>query len=433
VVSIDGCNTSKIMEVVLSSSRRVKKGPGRRPQSAKRQRFVELRERGWSILAAAREVGVSRTTGNNWSRGYKTYRHGRVVGFVAALERLAVRQISPRFLSQDERIEIADLRHAGFSIRQIAQRLGRAPSTVSRELRRNATQSQGYRPFDAHRRATARRARDHRRRIETNDELRQLVVELLAQRWSPQQISRHLRSRFPEQPGMWLCHESIYRAVYQPGSGLLRPSPLAPHHRSPLRTGRDHRRTQQRTERRRPRFEHPMLTIHQRPFPPEDRSQPGHWEGDLIIGKDQGSAIGTLVERQTRMVRLLHLRQRDGDTLHEALKARMADLPATLLRSITWDQGAEMARHLTIARSLGAPVYFCDSRSPWQRGSNENSNGLLRDYFPKGTDLSNHSIEHLMAVEKELNNRPRLVLNDRAPADLFAALLTSQKPPVLRR
>jgi IS30 family transposase len=136
--------------------------------------------------------------------------------------------------------------------------------------------------------------------------------------------------------------------------------------------------------------------------------------------------------RQTRMVRPLHLRQRDGDTLHEALKARMADLPATLLRSITWDQGAEMARHVTIAHSLGAPVYFCDSRSPWQRGSNENSNGLLRDYFPKGTDLSAHSIQHVMAVEKELNNRPKLVLNDRAPADLFAALLTSQKPSALR-
>ena len=137
----------------MLSSRRVKKGPGRRPQSAKRQRFVELWERGWSILAAAREVGVSRTTGNNWSRGYKTYRHGQIVGFVSALERLAVRHISPRFLSQDERIEIADLRHAGLSIRQIAHRLGRAPSTVSRELRRNATESWGYRPFDAHHRA----------------------------------------------------------------------------------------------------------------------------------------------------------------------------------------------------------------------------------------------------------------------------------------
>ena len=126
-----------------------------------------------------------------------------------------------------------------------------------------------------------------------------------------------------------------------------------------------------------------------------DRSQPGHWEGDLIIGKDQGSAIGTLVERQARMVRLLHLPQRDGDTLHDALKSRMADLPAELLRSITWDQGTEMARHLTIAQSLGAAVYFCDSRSPWQRGSNENTDGLLPDYFPKGTDLSTHSTQHL--------------------------------------
>jgi IS30 family transposase len=377
-------------------------------------------------MAAAREAGVSRTTGHNWSRGYKIYRHGQVTGFVPALERLAVRQISARFLSQDERIELADLRLAGLSIRQIADQLGRAPSTISRELRRNATVSVGYRPFEAHRRATARRGRRHRRRIETNAELRQLVAELLAQRWSPQQISRQLRLKFPGERGMWLCHESIYQAVYQPGSPLLRPSPLAPQHRSPLRTGRDHRRAHQRVERRRPRFEKPMLTISQRPFPPEDRSEAGHWEGDLIIGKDQGSAIGTLVERQTRMVRLLHMPQRDGDTLHDALKARMASLPPALLRSITWDQGTEMARHRTITRSLGAPVYFCDSHSPWQRGSNENTNGLLRDYFPKGTDLSIHPPEHLLAVENELNNRPRRILSDRAPAELFAALLASE-------
>src|SRR5262245_2439068 len=165
-------------------------GPGRRPQSAKRQRFVELRERGWSILAAAREVGVSRTAGNNWSRGYKTYRHGQVTGFVPALERLAVRQISTRYLSQDERLEIANLRQAGLSIRQIAGQLGRAPSTISRELRRNVSGSGAYRPFEAQRYATARRARCHRRRVETNGELRQLVAGFLAQRWSPEQISR---------------------------------------------------------------------------------------------------------------------------------------------------------------------------------------------------------------------------------------------------
>lgn len=413
--------------------RRVKKGPGRRPQSAKSQRFMELRALGWSIRAAAREVGASRSAGNNWSRGYKVYRNGILVGFVPPLDRLAVREVSARFLSEDERIQIGDLRRAGLSIRQIAHRLGRAPSTISRELRRNSIGRGGYRPFEAHRRATARRARHHRRRLETNHELRDLVSELLAQRWSPQQISRHLKARFPHEPSMRLCHESIYQAVYRPGSLLSRPSRLAPQHRSPLRTGRDHRRAHQRVERRRPRFEQPMLTIHQRPFLPEDRSEAGHWEGDLIIGKEQRSAIGTLVERKTRVVRLLHLPRRDGDTLHEALKGRMGDLPALLLRSITWDQGTEMARHLTIAKSLGAPVYFCDSHSPWQRGTNEKVNGLLRDYFPKGTDLSKHPPEHLLAVENELNNRPRLVLNDCAPADLFAAVLASQNQSMLRR
>jgi IS30 family transposase len=392
---------------------------------------MQLREQGWSIRAAAGEAGVSRASGNRWARGYKTYRHGEVTGFVAALDPRAMRPVSARFLSQDERVEIADLRHAGMSIRQIAGRLGRAPSTISRELRRNAVG--GYRPFEAHRRAAANRARDHRRRLDTNHQLRQLVTELLAQRWSPEQISRQLRLRFPGDPAMRLCHESIYQAIYQPGSPLMRPSPLAPHRRSPLRTGRDHRRAHQRGQQRRPRFEQPMLTIRQRPFEPGDRSEAGHWEGDLIIGKDQGSAIGTLVERQTRMVRLVHLPRRDSDTLHDALKARMAGLPPMLSRSITWDQGTEMARHLTITRSLGSPVYFCDSHSPWQRGSNENMNGLLRDYFPKGTDLSAHPPQHLLAVENELNNRPRRVLGDRTPAELFAALLASENPSVLRR
>jgi IS30 family transposase len=298
-------------------------------------------------------------------------------------------------------------------MRQIAARMGRAASTISRELRRNASGSGGYRPFEAHRQATARRARSRPRRIEASSELRSLVRELLAQRWSPQQVSRHLRLQFPGQRHMWLCHESIYQALYQPGSPLMRPSPLAPGRRSPLRTGRDHRRAHQRAERRRPRFQQPMLRIGQRPFPPGDRSQAGHWEGDLIIGKDGGSAIGTLVERQTRLVRLLHLPQRDGDALHKALRARMADLPAHLLRTITWDQGTEMARHLAITRSLGAPVYFCDSHSPWQRGTNENTNGLLRDYFPKGTDLSVHSRAHLLAVENELNTRPGASLTTR--------------------
>lgn len=417
----------------MASSRRVKKGPGRRPQSAKRQRFMELRARGWSVRAAAREVGVSRTAGANWSRGYKTYRNGVVVGFVRPLDRLAVREVSSRYLSQDERIEIADLRQSGLSLRAIAARLERAPSTISRELRRNAAAGRGYRPFDAHRRATGRRARPHRRRVETNDLLGRVVAELLLRRWSPQQISRHLRNRFPDDSSMWLCHESIYQSVYQPNSRFMRPSRLAPHRRSPLRTGRDHRRAHQRQQRRRPRFQQPMLTIHDRPFPALDRSEAGHWEGDLIIGNDHLSAIGTLVERHTRMLRLVHLRRSDADSLHAALVARMQDLPPVLMRSITWDQGTEMARHLATTEKLGAPVYFCDSRSPWQRGSNENTNGLLRDYFPKGVSLAKHLPAHLLAVEHELNHRPRIVLQDRCPADLFATLLASTGPSVLRR
>jgi IS30 family transposase len=264
--------------------------------------------------------------------------------------------------------------------------------------------------------------------MQTNHELTRVVAELLQQRWSPEQISRHLRKRFPTDRSMWLSHESIYQAVYEPGSALMRPTTLAPHRRSPLRTGRDHRRAQQKTDRRRARFQQPMLTIHERPQHVEDRGEAGHWEGDLIIGQNQGSAIGTLVERQTRLVRLLHLPYRDADSLHQALQARMRELPAELLRSITWDQGTEMARHISITQTLGVPVYFCDSRSPWQRGSNENTNGLLRDYFPKGTDLRLHTPEHLIAVENELNRRPRIVLGDRSPMELFDALIRSSEP-----
>jgi transposase, IS30 family len=182
-----------------------------------------------------------------------------------------------------------------------------------------------------------------------------------------------------------------------------------------------------------PRFAQPMLSIHQRPFDPSDRSQAGHWEGDLIVGKNQASAIGTLVERQTRLTRLLHLSARDSESLRAAIITAFRDLPLPLIRSITWDQGIEMARHIDITAELGAPVYFCDSRSPWQRGSNENANGLLRQYFPKGTSLSRYTPEHLRAVQDELNHRPRRVLDDRSPTELFTALLASIDSPPLRR
>jgi IS30 family transposase len=395
---------------------------------------MELRSGGWSTSAAGREVGISRTAAANWSRGYKTYRKGQVVGFVEPLDRLAVRAISPRYLSQDERIQIADLHQQGLSIRAIAREVGRAASTICRELRRNGRPDGSYRPFDAHRHATSRRAKPRGRRLDANQPLRRLVGDLLGQRWSPAQIARHLLARFPHEPSMRLCHESIYQGVYAPGSTLVRPPAVpSPHHRSALRTGREHRRAQRHLDKRRPRFEQPMLTIHQRPFAPEDRSQAGHWEGDLIVGRAQSSVIGTLVERQTRTIRLLHLPTRDADTLHAAVLARMGDLPGALMLSITWDQGIEMARHRSVTADLGAPVYFCDSHAPWQRGSNENSNGLLRQYFPKGTDLSIYTVEHLRAVENEINHRPRAVLDGRTPAELFATLLASPGPSTLRR
>lgn len=232
---------------------------------------------------------------------------------------------------------------------------------------------------------------------------------------------------------MWLCHESIYQAVYQPHSPLIRAPKVVSLRRGPLRTGRDHRRAHQRPTGRRPRFAQPMLSIHQRPFDPSDRSQVGHWEGDLIVGKNHGSAIGTLVERQTRYIRLLHLPVKDADSLRMAITYTANGLPPTLFRSITWDQGIEMARHTDLTADLGAPVYFCDSRSPWQRGTNENSNGLLRQYFPKGIDLSRYTFEHLRAVENELNNRPRRVLGDRSPTELFEILLASPDHQLLRR
>lgn len=176
-----------------------------------------------------------------------------------------------------------------------------------------------------------------------------------------------------------------------------------------------------------------MKSIHQRPFDPQDRSEPGHWEGDLIIGANQGSAIGTLVERTTRSVRLLHLAGRNSATLHAAIRERMSDLPPRMFRSITWDQGIEMARHRTISTEFGIDVFFADAHSPWQRGTNEQTNGLLRQYFPKGTNLKLHSVAHLRAVEDELNARPRRVLNDRTPTELMTALLASDSSRVLRR
>lgn len=409
------------------SSRRVPKGPGRRPMTGKRRQFLELLAGGWSVRSACKNLGISRSSGNRWKNGWLERQKDGTVKFVPPLDPLAVRTISPRFLSESERIQIADLASRGLGPTAIGRALGRAPSTISRELRRNLHASGQYRPFHAHSAAATRRRRSRPLKLSKDATLRAFVLAKLRERWSPQQIARALKLAHPDDPSARVTTETIYQEIYRPGSGIIRkPEP------SPLRTGRDHRRGQSRLVRTRRRFAQPMLSVHDRGFDPTDRSIAGHWEGDLIVGPHNRSAIGTLVERQTRFVKLLHLPAHNSTELLHALVRTLNELPPPLRRTVTWDQGTEMARHLEITQATGTRIYFCDSASPWQRGSNENANGLLRQYFPKSTDLSVHSARHLAHVENELNRRPRITLGDRAPADLFATLLASENHPSLR-
>lgn len=409
------------------SSRRVPKGPGRRPMSQKRRQFLELLSEGVSLRAACIELGIGRSTGSIWKNGTTVRRKDGTVKVVPPLEPLALRMISPRFLSEQERIQIADLASRGHGPTAIGRVLGRSASTVSRELRRNLHPTGQYRPFHAHATAAVRRRRTRSLKLTTDAVLREYVLEKLRARWSPQQISRALHLAHPDDPTQRVATETIYQAVYRPGSGIVRkPAP------SPLRTGRDHRRGHTRQIRAGRRFAQPMLSVHERGFDPADRSEAGHWEGDLIVGPHHRSAIGTLVERQTRYVKLLHLPKLDSIMTHAALVKTLGELPPLLRRTLTWDQGTEMAKHLDVTADTDIRVYFCDAASPWQRGTNENTNGLLRQYFPKSTDLSIHSPKDLARVERELNERPRMVLGDRSPHELFSALLTSQNHPSLR-
>jgi transposase, IS30 family len=243
---------------------------------------------------------------------------------------------------------------------------------------------------------------------------------MLDQAWSPEQISQVLRKRFPDIAARQLCHESIYQAIYDRDSALSRPRCGS------LRTGRRRRRPRRRADARTPRSLRDMTSIHHRPAAIEDRDEAGHWEGDLITGKLNRSAIGTLVERTTRYTVLVHLPgSHTASATREAINAAMQHLPPHLRRSLTWDQGKEMAHHAQITAAIGTDVYFCDPRSPWQRGTNENTNGLLRQYFPKGTNLRVHSAADLTAVQVELNNRPRKLLGWTSPV---AALATVESP-----
>ena len=333
--------------------------------------------------------------------------------------------LSARFLSEDERVQIADLVKAGRGVREIAARLGRSPSTVSRELRRNVGITGRYRPFHAHKLARNRRSRVRPGKIAANPLLREHIQHKLDRRWSPGQICQHLKTSFPADPDMHVVHETIYRDLYDYRGGALKRE-----YCQKLRRGRNRRKPSRMIPKRRSRFAGDVLMINDRPFHPTDRSTPGHWEGDLIMGRHNRSAIGTLVERNTRFVLLVSVDAANrSDSLRDGLNTAMLRLPQPLRRTLTWDQSWEMSKHSEFTASTGVQVYFCDPHSPWQRGSNENTNGLLRDYFPKGSDLSIHTKRKLETVAAELNSRPRQILGWDTPADRFAKLLKEPISP----
>jgi transposase, IS30 family len=325
-----------------------------------------------------------------------------------------------RYLSVAEREEIAVGLAREESLREIAERLGRSPSTISREVRRNSRGRGSYRALAAQGQAQHRAARPKTAKLAGNAELREQVQAKLEEKWSPEQVSAWLRCQFPGRPEMQVSHETIYQSIYVQGRGALRRE-LA----SCLRTGRALRRPRRKEGERRGKIPG-MVMISERPAEVADRAVPGHWEGDLIAGTRSRSAIGTLVERSTRFVLLLHLPDGHGaDQVAEAMTQAMAAMPAQLRRSLTWDQGSEMAGHSRIALATDLEIYFCDPHSPWQRGSNENTNGLLRQYFPKGTDLSAHSREDLDRVAAELNARPRKTLGWKTPAQALDEVLAA--------
>jgi IS30 family transposase len=379
-----------------------------------RERFARLVAQGVSNAEACRIVGINRKTGIRWRNG-RTIRNtaGEAVHYLP-VRLTAPRAPHPRYLSLAERTVIADLHRAGVGVRGIAEELGRAPSTVSRELHRNSADRGRYLPATAHRLSVERRSQSVRtRRVLRDKELHGVVTALLGKRWSPEQVSHELRSHFSDQPERHLCTESIYQAIYDPRTDVTRPA---------KRRRRRRRRHVQGLERR-GRITN-MTMIADRPIEVDDRVQVGHWEGDCIMGAGNRSAIGTLVERTTRFLILVHLRtgRSAAENMRDGIADALGGLPPDLRRTLTWDQGKEMALHQQITTNTGTRVYFCDAHSPWQRGSNENTNGLLRDYFPKGTDLSLISPEELQRVADELNDRPRKTLGWARPAALIAGV-----------
>lgn len=444
--------------------RKPMRSPGR-PGVAKREdrgRFWQAIASGRTSEDAGRAAGVAPVVGSRWFR--------EAGGMPPSHLAPWAQPPSGRYLSFAEREEIALLRAQGHGVREIARRIERAPSTVSRELRRNAATRGGgleYRATTAQWHAERAGRRPRPTKLERNVELLRYVEDRLAgviarpdgepvpgpdvpwtkrrsirrqhrrwgKAWSPEQISARLRVDFPEDETMCISHEAIYQSLYIQGRGGLRRELSAC-----LRSGRAPRIPRARTRGRGKPFALAEIMISERPAEVEDRAVPGHWEGDLILGLN-ASAIGTLVERTTRFTMLLHLppmpghrkvpRAKNGlalagrgaEAVRDAIVSTITTLPAQLRRSLTWDQGAEMARQADLRVEYDLPVYFCDPQSPWQRGTNENTNGLLRQYFPKGTDLAAHGHHELDAVAAALNGRPRKTLGWKTPAEALDELL----------
>ncbi|MER9445846.1 IS30 family transposase [Mesorhizobium sp. M0340] len=440
------------------SGRALLPSPGRPPLAGrdKQIRFWRAIAAGLSSEDAALEAGVPQPVGTRWFR--------KVGRMPPAMFRSSAKPLSGRYLSLVEREEIALLRVQGHSMQEIGRRLGRSASTISRELRRNAATPSGGLEYRAtaqwHADRSARRPKPTK--LAFNATLRTYVEERLAgvvvapsgapvhgptvpwkgrrhgprkDRGSPEQIARRLPIDFPDDKTMRISHEAIYQALFVQARGVLRRELTAC-----LRTGRVLRVPRARVRRRGKGFVSPEIMISQRSAEAADRAVPGHWEGDLIPGLGS-SAIGTLVERTTRFTMLLHLprlaghgeapRTKNGpalarhgaEAMRDAITRTIITLPEELRRSLTWDQGAEMAQHDRLTIDAGVQVYFCDPQSPWQRGTNENTNGLLRQYFPKGTDLSIHSADEIAAVAAALNARPRKTLGWKTPAEALDELL----------
>jgi transposase, IS30 family len=374
----------------------------------------EMRRRFWCAIRAGYRIDeAAGVAGGSTGWAKKVFREAGGVNLVPIAEPVG------RYLSFDEREEIMRLRAAGWGVRAIAREIGRDPGTISRELTRGSG-TRGYKASVAQSSADRGRRAPRAAKLATNLVLRGEVQARLERHDSPEQIAGRLKVDFPDEPEMWVSAETIYQSLFVQSRGGLKRE-LTQH----LRTGRSMRKPRRREGERRGRIPD-MVMISERPPEIEDRAVPGHWEGDLIMGSTaSNSAVGTLVERATGFVMLLHLPAGHGaPAVQEALVAKMLTLDEQLRRSLTWDQGRELRHHRAISQATGLDIYFCDPHSPWQRGSNENTNGLLRQYLPKGTDLSFYGPGLLDNIAAELNARPRKRHAFQTPAEVLHKLLS---------